>query len=243
MKNNLIFGRHPVMETLKSGAPVDKIRIKKGARSGFFRKLKKIAAQEKIPISEVSQSALDKLCDGENHQGVAALLSTRSYNSVEEILQSAAEGGEHPFLLILNQVQDPHNLGSLLRSALGAGIHGVIIPRRRSAQLTPTVSRVSAGADAHLKVARVTNLGDTIENLKKRGIFMVGAEAEAEMPYYEYDYSGPLAIVMGGEEAGLGRRVKGLCDILVKIPLRGPVNSLNVGVAGGIIMFRAREMR
>lgn len=242
-EENLIFGRHPVKEALKAGRPLDKIIIKKGVQPEFYREIKKAAALAGVPFTEADGSALDRLSGGVNHQGVVARASYRNYDSLEDIFKAAEESGRAPFILVLNLVQDPHNLGSLIRSALGAGVHGVVISRHRAARLSPAVSKVSAGADAHMKVALVTNIGDTILALKEKGLKIVGAESDGETSAFDFDYSGPLALVLGGEDSGLGTRVKSCCDFLIKIPLTGPVSSLNVGVAGAILMFKAAENR
>ncbi|MCD4785772.1 MAG: 23S rRNA (guanosine(2251)-2'-O)-methyltransferase RlmB [Candidatus Eremiobacteraeota bacterium] len=234
---NIIYGRHPVMEAIKSEVSIDKVYIYENIQKGLHHKIKKITANNKIPLVTINKMGLDRLCGQVNHQGIAAILSHREYNTIEEIFLAAEVKDEPPFILVLNEVQDPRNLGSLLRSADGAGVHGVIVGRHRSASLSPAVSRVSAGADCHMKVARVTNISDTLENLKDRGLTIVGSESDGELLYFECDYSGPIALVVGGEEKGLGQRVKKICDIRVKIPLKGEISSLNVGVAGGIVML------
>jgi len=235
--SNLIYGRHPVMEALKSETPIDKVYIYKNIQKGLYHKVKKMTAVKKIPLVTMSRQGLDRLCGAANHQGISAILSHREYDTIEDIFSYADEKNEPPFILVLNEVQDPRNFGSLLRSANGAGVHGVIIGKHRSVKLSPAVSKVSAGADSYMKVAKVTNIADTLDGLKERGLRIIGAESECEIQYYECDYSGSVALVLGGEEKGLGKRIKKLCDILVKIPLKGEIPSLNVGVAGGIIMF------
>lgn len=235
--SNMIYGRHPVMEALKSEIPIDRVYLCDNVQKGLYHKVKKMTARKKIPLVTINKRALDRLCGEVNHQGISAILSHREYNIIEDIFISARQKNEPPFILVLNEIQDPQNLGSLLRSADGAGVHGVIIGRHRSARLSPAVSKVSAGADSRLNVARVTNIADTLDDLKDRGLRIIGAESDGEVSYFECDYSGPIALVMGGEEKGLGKRVKKSCDIRVKIPLKGEISSLNVGVAGGIIMF------
>jgi len=241
--NRIIYGRHPIMEALKAEIPLDKIYMKKGIQRGFLQKVKKIAARRKIPFVSVDEAALKRMCGNVNHQGIAAIPAFREYDSLDDVIELARIRGEDPFLLVLNEVQDTHNLGSLIRTAMGAGVHGAIIGRHRCAQLSPVVSKVAAGADSRLKVARVTNIADTLNELKEMGLFIIGTDSDGQNPYYEGDFSGPLALVMGGEEKGLGVRVRKACDVIVRIPLSGEISSLNVGVAGGIILFFLRECR
>jgi 23S rRNA (guanosine2251-2'-O)-methyltransferase len=243
MEENIIYGRHPVLEALKADVPIDKIIIKKGIQQDFLRKIKKEAAQAKIPFSSADDVALDRISGGKNHQGIIAWLSARRYDTIEDILKIAKEKGEDPFILVLFEVQDHQNLGSLIRTADGAGVHGVVISRHRSARLSPVVSKVSAGADSYIKIASVTNIADTLDQLKNHGLFIVGADSDAEKSLFNFDFKGPLALVMGGEDRGLGQRVKNTCDDIVKIPLKGQVTSLNVGVAGGILMYKILEKR
>lgn len=247
MKQNddekIVFGRHPVIDALDSDAAVDKILVKKELPAGLFRKLKKAAAVKKIPFTTVDEKTLNRICSGGNHQGVAAKMAFREYDTPDDVFDAAYAKKEDPFILVLNEVQDPHNLGSLIRTAAGLGVHGVIIPRHRSAKLSSTVSKVAAGADFYIRIAQVTNIADTLEELKERGLTVIGAEAEAEKGVGEVDFSGPVALVMGGEDKGLGSRVKSICDFLVKISLKNAISSLNVGVAGGILMFKAQERR
>ena len=240
---NLIFGRHPVLEALASGRPLDKIILRKGSSREFAQKIKKSAAQAKVPFTMADGATLDRICGGQNHQGVIARVSHRAYDTVEDILERARQRGEEPFILVLNQVQDPHNLGSLIRTALGAGIHGIVISRHRSVRLSSTVSKTSAGADSYMLVAMVTNIADTVNGLKEKGILTIGADSNAKNSIFKYDFSGPLALVLGGEDRGLGHRVRNACDDLVKIPIKGEVTSLNVGVAGAILMYKAIEYR
>jgi 23S rRNA (guanosine2251-2'-O)-methyltransferase len=242
-EENVIFGRHPVKEALKAGKPIDKVMVKKGIQWEVSDSFKKLAAQQKIPFGLVDGAALDRVCGTKNHQGVAARLSLRKYDDLEDILALARERQEDPLILVLNHVQDPRNLGSLIRSALGAGVHGVIIPRHRAARLTATVSKASAGADFHMKVAQVTNIADALLDLQNRGFRVAGADHEGTQSMLGFDFSGPLALVVGGEDCGLGSRVKNICDVILKIPMKGEVFSLNAGVAGAILMFKAMESR
>lgn len=241
-KDNILYGRHPVMEAIESNKPLDKIYIKKGVQKAFFDKVKKLAAKSKIPFTAVDEPALKRICGAVNHQGIVAFLSLRNYDEPEDLFEVAKERGEEPFFLVLNEVQDHQNLGSLLRSAEGVGVHGVIIGKHRCAQLSSVVSKVSAGADSRLKIARVTNIADTINMLKERGLFAIGSDSDGETPYHNYKSGGATALVLGGEEKGLGSRVKQSCDIVLKIPLCGKISSLNVGVAGGILLFHLKSL-
>jgi 23S rRNA (guanosine2251-2'-O)-methyltransferase len=240
---SIIYGRHPVTEALESGTPLDKIYIKKGNRTGVLGKIRKFAAESQIPITESDDMTLSRISEGGNHQGVVALVSSREYDTLEDIFRVSREQKEDLFVLVLNEVQDTHNLGSLIRSAVGAGVHGIILPRRRSARLSPIVSKVAAGSDVYIKIALVTNIADTLETLKEKGLTIVGAEEEGEFSLFDFNVKGPIALVMGGEHKGLGQRVKNACDYRVKIPLRAPLESLNVGVAGGILLFKIVETR
>lgn len=241
-KDNLLYGRHPVMEAIDSDKPLDKIYVKKGIQKAFFDKIKKTAAKNKIPFTAVDEATMKRICGQVNHQGIVAFLSLREYDEPEDLFQVAKDRGEEPFFLVLNEVQDHHNLGSLLRSAEGAGVHGVIIGKHRCAQLSSVVSKVSAGADSRLKIARVTNIADTVNMLKERGLFTVGSDSDGETPYYNYKTGGATALILGGEEKGLGTRVKQSCDIVLQIPLSGKISSLNVGVAGGILLFHLKSL-
>ncbi len=241
-KNNLLYGRHPVMEAIESDKPFDKIYIKKGIQKAFFDKVKKLAAQNKIPFTAVDEATMKRICGPVNHQGILAFLSVRAYDEPKDIFNVAKDRGEAPFILVLNEVQDHHNLGALLRSAEGAGVHGVIIGKHRCAQLSSVVSKVSAGADSRLKIARVTNIADTITMLKEKGLFVVGSDSDGETPYYDFKTGGATAVVLGGEEKGLGSRVKKSCDVILRIPLSGKISSLNVGVAGGILLFHLKSL-
>src|SRR5690606_23729021 len=176
-------------------------------------------------------------------QGVVAVAAPRAYVSLEDILQRAADQGEPPLILLLDEVQDPHNLGSLLRSADGAGAHGVVVPKRRSAGLTMTVARTSAGAVEYVPVAQVPNLVQAVRTLQERGLWVVGADMAGEQTLWEADLTGPMAVVVGGEDKGLGRLVRESCDLLVRIPMRGRVNSLNAGVAGALVLFEIARQR
>lgn len=242
---NLIEGRNPVLEALKSGREIDKIFIQKGANEGSIRQIIAIAREKNLLIKEVDKIKLDNLSVTHNHQGVIASAALYKYYEIEEILQIAKEKNEEPFIIILDEITDNNNLGSILRSADAAGVHGVVIPKRRSVALTPVVAKTSAGAIEYVPVAKVTNLNQTIEYLKKQGLWIVGADMRGDV-YYQKDLTGPIALVIGSEGEGIARLVKENCDFLVKIPMSGKISSLNAGVSAGIIAYdivRQRQLK
>lgn len=239
---DLIIGRNAVNEALRSGRPVDSLLVAKGARSGSLVGLVARAREQGIVIKEVDERRLDAMCGGAVHQGVAAMAAVREYADLEDLFALAQERGEPPFFLVADGLEDPHNLGAVLRTAECAGAHGVIIPRRRSAGLGATVGKASAGAVEYVPVARVNNIAATLDELKKRGVWVYGAHMEG-VPWCECDLSGPVALVVGGEGAGLGRLVREKCDALVSLPMRGQVNSLNASVAAGILMYEVTRRR
>lgn len=238
-----IFGRNPVLEALKGNRSINKLLIAKGAAGGSLSEIKAKALSGRIPVQEVERSYLDTLAEGGSHQGVVALAAARDYVEVEDILALARTKGEDPLVLLLDEVADPHNLGAILRTADGAGAHGVIIPKRRSAGLTETVAKASAGAVEYVPVARVSNIAQTIDNLKKRGLWIVGTDARGEKVYWEQDLAGPLGIVVGSEGKGIGRLVKEKCDFLVRVPMKGKISSLNAGVAASLILYEVLRQR
>ncbi|MFP4497744.1 MAG: 23S rRNA (guanosine(2251)-2'-O)-methyltransferase RlmB [Vulcanimicrobiota bacterium] len=238
-----IYGRHPVLEALKQGVPLDKLYLKKGSNPKFVSQVKRLAGKQSTPISYVDEASLDRRTKNANHQGVLARKAKRRYESLDEILEYAEKSNQPVFLLVLNEVQDPQNLGSLIRTAVCAGVHGIVIPKRRAARVTSTVSKVSAGAESHMKISIVTNISDTLEELKQKGILVAGAEADGDISASEFNYNGPVALVLGGEDKGLGQRVRNTCDKVITIPIKNNISSLNVGVAGGILMFKIMEKR
>jgi 23S rRNA (guanosine2251-2'-O)-methyltransferase len=238
-----IFGRNPVLEALKGDRSINKLIIAKGTTGGSLSEIRAKALAKKIPIQEVERTNLDSLAEGANHQGVMALVAARDYVEVEDILAIAKQKGEDPLILLLDEIEDPHNLGAILRSADGAGAHGVIIPKRRSASLTETVAKASAGAVEYVPVARVSNIAQTIEALKQQGIWIVGADALGDKVYWEQDMTGPLGIVVGSEGKGIGRLIKEKCDFLVGIPMKGKISSLNASVATSLILFEILRQR
>ena len=242
LDENVIFGRNAVKELLSSGRDIEKIFIQSGDLEGSVNVLLGIASERKLPIHEVDRAKLDSLCLGGNHQGIVAIASERNYATVEEILEYAESRGEKPFVIILDGVEDPHNLGALIRSAECSGAHGVIIPKRRAVGLTSTAAKASAGAVEHMRVAKVTNLAMTIDELKERGLWLYAADMDGSS-YYDTDFSGGVGLVMGSEGFGISRLVKEKCDFVVSIPLYGNVNSLNVSCAGAVIMTEIARQR
>jgi 23S rRNA (guanosine2251-2'-O)-methyltransferase len=235
-----LAGRNPVLEALKSGRKIKEICIS-GTKG--MEELVLLAEKRQVPLRQVNQQQLDKLMPEAPHQGVVAFVESYSYASLEEVFARAAQRGEDPLILLLDSLQDPQNLGSLLRSVDGGGAHGVVIPKRRAVGLTPGVVRASAGAVEYVPVVQVTNLVRTMEELKTKGLWVAGAEADGEQLYYQADLTGPLALVIGGEDRGLGRLVREHCDFTVRLPLRGRLNSLNAAIAGSILIFEVLRQR
>ena len=237
-----VAGRNAVRELLKSGRSVDKIYVKQGGREGSIVVIVAEAVNRKIPIIEVSQEKLNQMAGGTYHQGIVALAAEKQYTDVGGILQIAKDRGEMPLIVIADGIEDPQNLGALIRCAECAGAHGIIIPKRRAVGLTPIVAKASAGAIEHMAVAKVTNLADTVEKLKKEGVWVFAAEAGGT-PYYEADFKVPAAIVLGSEGFGVGRLIKERADMTVSIPMYGHVNSLNVSAAASVILCHAARMQ
>lgn len=235
----LIYGRNAVTEALNSGQEIDTLYVQKGASLG---KLIPLARQRGAVIKEVSAEKLNSLCGTEKHGGTAAELAACSYASVEDILAVSEQKGKPPFIIIADEIADPHNLGAIIRTAEAAGADGVIIPKRRSASLNATVYKTSAGAAAWLKVARVANLVDTIKRLKEENIWVYGMEADGT-PYDKAELSGGVALVVGSEGFGLGRLVRESCDMTLSLPMMGKINSLNASVSAGILMYEVVKYR
>ncbi|QGG49204.1 23S rRNA (guanosine(2251)-2'-O)-methyltransferase RlmB [Heliorestis convoluta] len=236
-REDLLVGRQPVLEALKGNRSINKLIIAKGAREGSIREIVALAKEQSIPIIEVDRNALDIQADTRNHQGVMAYVASISYVDISEILDQARAKGEAPFVLILDGLEDPHNVGALLRTAECAGVHGVILPKRRGVGITSTVAKAAAGATEHMLIARVTNLVMAVEELKKEGLWMIGSVVEGEKPYYQQDFSGPLGLIVGSEGKGISRLLQSKCDFLVTIPMNGKVQSLNASVAGALLMY------
>ncbi len=238
-----IYGTNPVLEALNSGRDIDKIFIQEGVRHSRLAQITAAAKKRNIRYSLVNKHKLDELSEGGNHQGVLAFAAMHSYVEIEDILNLAREKGEAPFVIIAEGLNDPHNLGSIIRTANAAGAHGVIIPKNRSVGLNSTVAKVSAGAVEYTMVARCTNVAACIEKLKENGLWVVGTALEGSMSIYDCDMKGATAIVIGSEGAGMSRLVAQKCDFLVKIPMLGKTESLNASVAAGVMMYEAVRQR
>ena len=238
----VVAGRNAVLELLKSGRAIDKIFVKSGEREGSIRMIVAQAVSAGIPVVEVEKSKLDAMSAGAIHQGVVAQTAEKDYVSVEEILEIARQRGEDPFLVICDGITDPHNLGAIIRSAEAAGCHGLILPKRRSVGLTSVVGKSSAGALAHLAVAKVSNLATTVRDLKKQGVWIYTADMDGT-DYTKADTTGPAAFILGSEGAGVSHILKELADFTVSIPMYGKVSSLNVSAAAAILLFAAAKQR
>lgn len=241
-KSDVIAGRNPVSEAIKSGRTIDKIMIAKGAKAGAIVGILAKAKEKQIPIKEVDVKKLDFLSGGAVHQGIIATAAVKEYASVEDIFQLAQSRGEDPFVIVLDEIEDPHNLGAIIRTAECAGAHGVIIPQRRSATLNYTVGKSSAGAIEYVPVARVTNIVNCIDNLRDKGLWIFGADMDGTN-YTDCNFKGPVALVIGNEGKGIGRLVKEHCDAIVSLPIKGKIDSLNASVAAGIIMYQIAQTR
>jgi len=242
MEENIVCGRNAVLELLKADQPVHKILLKSEKGAGRNSDILYLAKEKGVPYQFVDNSVLNKHSFGEKHQGVVAFIAAKEYVEPQDILELAREKGEDPFILALDEIEDPHNLGALLRTADAAGVHGVVIPKRRSAGLTPTVGRASAGALAYVPVARVSNLVQTLKYFQEQGCWVAGADTGGQ-DIYRTDLTGPRVIVIGGEDKGLGRLVRETCDEIVSLPMYGKMTSLNASVAGSLIMYEVRRQR
>lgn len=238
-----VEGRNPVIEAIKSNREIDKILIAKGSEQGSIQKIIGMAKEKRIVIQYVEKAKLDAMSETKSHQGVIALVTPYSYKTVDDIIRTAEDKNEDPFIIILDEIEDPHNLGAIIRTAECAGAHGVIIPKRRAVGLTPVVIKSSAGAVEYMNIAKVSNIASTIEELKERGVWIYGADMDGEQDYFNKDLSGPIAIVVGSEGKGIGRLVKEKCDFLVKIPMNGKISSLNASVAASVMMYEVLRQR
>ncbi len=237
-----IEGRHPVTEAIRAGRRIQKIYLAAGVH-GAIDEITRLAAAKGIPIAQLPRAELDAMTQGRVNQGVVALAEPRGYQDPEDMLSAAAGRNQVPLLVVLDGVEDPRNLGSIIRTAAAAGAHGVIIPKDRAADLTPAAVKAAAGAADHIAVAREVNLARALDRLKEKGVWTVGADAAAKQVYTEVDYTIPTAIVVGGEHQGLRRLVKEKCDFLVRIPMAGRLNSLNASVAAAILIYEAVRQR
>lgn len=237
-----VIGRQPVLEALRSKQEINKLLVAKGQKQGSIREILALAKERNVIVQEVDRSVLDKISENSNHQGVIAQIAEIRYWELGELLAKSRSENWAPFLLLLDGIQDPHNLGSILRSAEALGADGVVIPKRRAVGITSTVMTSSAGAANYVPVCRVVNIASTIDTLKKSGYWIVGADM-AGAPCYTQDLTGPIALVIGSEGSGLSRLVREKCDFLSSIPMRGEINSLNAGVAAALLMFEVVRQR
>ena len=239
---DLIYGRNACLEALNTGK-VEELYIQKGNLKGSIEKVIGRAKNKNVVIKTVDKKTLDNMANGKVHQGVIALISSFEYSSVDDILKEAKNRNEDPFIVILDEIEDPHNLGAIIRSSETAGVHGVIIPKRRSASINSTVYKSSAGACNYLKVAKVTNINRTIDELKEKNIFVYGTDGDAKNYYNKTNLTGPIAIVIGNEGKGISMQIKKNCDELIKIPMRGKITSLNASNACAIVCYEVLRQR
>ena len=238
-----VFGRNPVTELLKSDKPVEKLYVNRELKTPPIQQIRQLARKRGILVSACDGKKLDYMSGNGAHQGVLAVISQTDYCSVEDLLNDAREKGDPPFLVMLDGIEDPHNLGAIIRSCNVAGVHGVIIPKHRAAGVNATVYKASAGAVQYTRIAKVPNLKSAMEELKKQGIWFFGAEADGSQMYYKADLNGPICLVIGSEGSGISRLLREGCDFLVKIPVMGQINSLNASVAAGILIFETLKQR
>lgn len=237
-----IEGRNPVIEAIKNDREIDKIMIANGAKEGSIKKIVAMAKEKNIVIQYVDRNKLDEISTSHSHQGVIANVSDYRYYELDELIKSVEEKGEDPFFIILDEITDPHNLGSIIRTADAVGAHGVIIPNRRSVHITPTVAKASAGAVEYVPVCKVTNIVNTIKTLKEHGMWIAAADMDGQT-FYEQNLTGPIGLVIGSEGFGISRLVKKNCDFTVKMPMVGNVTSLNASVAGSILLYEIFKQR
>ncbi len=242
LPEDLVIGRNAVLEAINSNRTIDTLFVAKGERGGSISTIVRACKDKGVVVKEVDVKKLDYMCFNANHQGVAARCAVKEYASVEDIFRLAEERNEPPFIIICDELEDPHNLGAIIRTAEVAGAHGVIIPKRRSVSLSYAVSKTSAGAVEYVPVARVGNLAAEIDALKERGLWVYGADMKGES-WCKQDYSGPVALVVGSEGKGIGRLIKEKCDFMVTLPMKGKITSLNASVAAGIMMMEISRQR
>ncbi len=241
-QNNIICGRNSVLEAVRSGREIDRLLVAHGVSGGSVSAIIAKCSARGILIKEVSPQKLDYYCMGANHQGVAVMFASQEYSSVEDILKFAEEKKEKPFIIICDEIEDPHNLGAIIRTAEACGVHGIIIPKRRSASLNATVAKSASGALEYMRVARVTNISNTIDELKNKGIWVFGADMNGT-DYTKFDYNIPCAVVIGNEGSGIGTLVAKKCDEIISLPMSGKINSLNASVAAGVLMYEVVRKR
>lgn len=243
LPDDVLVGRNAVTEALKAGRGINKILLANGDREGSITEIAALAKERGIVVQYVERAKIEALAGGHRHQGVLAYVAPVPYAELDDILQAAEEKGEAPFLVLLDELEDPHNLGALLRTADATGVHGILIPKRRSVSLNATVAKTSAGAVEYVPVARIGNIAQTLKKLKEKGFWVAGADMDGEKAYYEADLTGPLVLVVGSEGRGMSRLTKEACDFIVSMPMVGRINSLNASVAGSILMYESMRQR
>lgn len=243
LPDDVLVGRNAVTEALKSGRGINKLWIASGDREGSVSEIAALAKERGIVVQYVERAKIESLAGGHRHQGVLAYVAPVPYAELDDILKAAEEKGEAPFLVLLDELEDPHNLGALLRTADATGVHGILIPKRRSVSLNATVAKTSAGAVEYVPVARIGNIAQTLKKLKEKGFWVAGADMDGEKAYYEADLTGPLVLVVGSEGRGMSRLTKEACDFIVSMPMVGRINSLNASVAGSILMYESMRQR
>lgn len=242
-QDELLAGYNSVLEALKAGRALNKILLAKGARSGSQKDVLRLAEERHVIIQWVEGAKLDEVAQGNRHQGVIALAAPIAYQELEDVLELAATRGEAPFVVVMDGLTDPHNVGAIIRTAAAAGVHGVLIPKRRNCPVTATVARTSAGAVEHVPIVQIGNVRQTLEKLKTQGLWVVGLDAAGDTEHFAADLKGPVALVVGSEGEGLGELVRRTCDFLVRIPMHGPVGSLNASVACALVLYEAFRQR
>ena len=243
LPDDVLVGRNAVTEALKSGRGINKLWIASGDREGSVSEIAALAKERGIVVQYVERAKIESLAGGHRHQGVLAYVAPVPYAELDDILKAAEAKGEAPFLVLLDELEDPHNLGALLRTADATGVHGILIPKRRSVSLNATVAKTSAGAVEYVPVARIGNIAQTLKKLKEKGFWVAGADMDGEKAYYEADLTGPLVLVVGSEGRGMSRLTKDACDFIVSMPMVGRINSLNASVAGSILMYESMRQR
>lgn len=242
MSKEFIAGRNPVLEALRSDREINKIWIAEGAQKGPVQQIIKKAKEKNVLVQFVPKQKIDQMSE-ENHQGVVASVAAYDYAELDDLFAKAEKSGEEPFFLLLDEIEDPHNLGSIMRTADAVGVHGIIIPKRRAVGLTAAVAKASTGAIEYIPVVRVTNLARTIDELKERGVWIAGTDAKGAEDYRRFDGKMPLGLVIGSEGKGMGRLIRDKCDFLIQLPMAGRVTSLNASVAAGILMYEVYRRR
>lgn len=243
MPEDLIFGRNAVIEALRSERTLNKLLLQEGGKGGSLGEILNLARDRGVTVEYVKAEKLNKMSEGLRHQGVAVLVSPIRFYELDEVLDIAAANGEEPFLLLLDELQDPQNVGAVIRTADAAGVHGVLLPKRRSCPINAVVAKISAGAVEHVPIVSIGNIVQTMNELKTKGLWLAGADMQGETDYFKCDLQGPIALVLGAEGKGLGRLVRENCDFLVRIPMKGGVSSLNASAAGAILLYEVLRQR